>query len=610
MAGKKPELAQIPSLPGVYLFRDEAGEVIYAGKAKNLRKRVRQYFNRNQVVRTAMLVAAIDSVETIVTDTEKEALLLERTMIKRFRPHFNVDLKDDKSYPYFRLTVQEQFPRLEMSRNLKKDGSLYFGPFTDVGSARKTMAFLTRAFALRRCRGKEPGGRGPGGRPCIDYQMGRCPGPCCGHISEDAYRANINELISFLKGGGRKVIFDMKKRMKSLSEELRFEEAAALRDRISAIESVLEEQKAVGDPGDDVDIIGYSSARDLTVLECLYVRSGLIMGRCEKVLKGNFEAPEAVEAFLSSHYQEAERIPPRILYPVEIDFGPAYQEFLSELAGRSVKMQQPVRGKSLRLVNLANENAHAGLRAARVRYQDYKAISEEIGKTLNLASPPESIECVDISHTAGRQAYGSVVAWRRGSLDRGSYRLFTIRDAKPGDDYGAMEEVLRRRYAGRLSEQLTVPDLLLLDGGKGQLGRGSSIVKSLGMENLAIASISKAKSARKQNPDELTDELFLPGRKNPVRPARHSRALHVLQQLRDEAHRFALTGHRRRRAKDDILSSLDGIRGVGPARRRVLMTHFRSINEIRSASVEELASLKGFNKSVAVNVKKALNNED
>lgn len=591
------------------MFRDEAGEVLYAGKAKNLRKRVRQYFSRKVEGRTAILVAAIDSVETIVTDTEKEALLLERTMIKRFRPHFNVDLKDDKSYPYFRLTVQEEFPRLEITRKLKKDGSLYFGPFTDVGSARKTMGFLSRAFVLRRCKGKEPGGRGPKGRPCLDYQMWRCPGPCCVHISEETYRTNINGLISFLRGGGRKIVSEMKKRMKNLSEELKFEEAAALRDRISAIESVLEEQKAVGDPGDDMDIIGYASSSDLTVLECLYVRSGLIMGKCEKVLKGRFDAGEAVEAFLSSHYRETESVPPRILYPVEIDFGPAYREFLSELAGRSVKMQKPGRGKGLRLVNLANENAYAGLRAARVRYQDYRSISEEIGKILNLRSPPESIECLDISHTAGRQTYGSMVAWRSGSLDRDSYRLFTIRDAQPGDDYGAMEEVIRRRYAGRLSEQLPVPDLLLLDGGRGQLGRGLNIVRSLGIEGLSIASISKAKSARKQNPEERTDEFYLPGRKNPVRPPRQSRALHVLQQLRDEAHRFALTGHRNRRAKDDLLSSLDGIKGVGPARRRALMTHFRSISEIRSASVDELVTLKGFNRTVALNVKNALNKD-
>ncbi len=602
-------LAQLPASPGVYLFRDESEGVIYAGKAKNLKKRVRQYFQRKVEGRTAMLVSAIHSVETILTDTEKEALLLERTMIRRFRPRFNVDFKDDKSYPYFRLTVQEDFPRLEITRKLKKDGSLYFGPFTDVGSARKTLDYLHRAFPLRRCSGKEPGGRGPKGRPCLDYQIGKCPGPCCGHISHEVYKESIHKLVPFLRGKGAKVLSEFESRMKILSAELRFEEAALLRDRIAAIKTVLEEQKAVGDPNDDIDVIGYAASKDLSVLECLYIRSGLIMGRCEKVLTGKFRAQEAVEAFLSSHYRQKESVPPSIFYPVELEFRPAYEEYLSEYAGRAVKMRQPTRGKGLRLVNLANENAHAGLRAARVRYRDYRALSDEIAKALKLSKPPETIECLDISHTSGRQSYGSVVTWRAGSLDREAYRLFSIKEAEPGDDYGAIAEVIKRRYTGTLAAQLPVPDLLLLDGGKGQLSRAVEIVKSLGIEGLELASISKARSAGKSGQASNRDDIYLPGRANPKKLPVYSKAFQTLQQLRDEAHRFALTGHRRKRGKDDLLSLLDGIKGIGPARRRVLMTHFRSMNEIRNASMNELAALNGFNKAVAINVKNALNND-
>ncbi len=610
MGRKRAEmLAQLPASPGVYLFRDDSDEVLYAGKAKNLKKRVRQYFQRKLESRTAMLVSAIRSVETIVTDTEKEALLLERTMIRRFRPRFNVDLKDDKSYPYFRLTVQEYFPRLEISRNLKKDGSLYFGPFTDVGSARKTLNYLHRAFQLRRCSGSEPGGRGPKGRPCLDYQIGKCPGPCCGHISKEDYKESIDKLVSFLRGKGKKVLSEFESMMNALSAELRFEEAALLRDRIAAIKTVLEEQKAVGDPNDDIDVIGYAASKDLSVLECLYIRSGLIMGRSEKILTGKFMAKEAVEAFLSSHYRQKESVPPRIFYPVELEFRPAYEEYLSDYAGRSVKMRQPTRGKGLRLVNLANENAHAGLRAARVRYRDYRALSGEIAKALNLSKPPETIECLDISHTSGRQSYGSVVTWKAGILDKEGYRLFTIKEAEPGDDYGAIAEVIRRRYSGTLADQMPVPDLLLLDGGKGQLSRGMEIVKSLGIEGLELASISKARSVGKSGQRSNRDEIYLPGRANPKKLPVYSKAFHVLQQLRDEAHRFALTGHRRKRGKDDLLSLLDGIKGIGPARRRILMTHFRSMNEIRNASVKEMAALKGFNKTVAANVKNALNKE-
>ncbi len=601
------QLKHLPSTPGVYIYRDAEGNPLYVGKAKNLRKRVKQYFTGKQNIRTAVMVSNIDSVEIIVAESEKEALLMEANLIKTRRPRYNIDLKDDKSYPYFRITTREEFPRLEITRRVLKDGSAYFGPFTDVGSARRMMRYLHRAFPLRRCKGAKPGGRAAPGRPCLDFQMGRCTGPCGEEIGAGEYGKMVDGVVDFLKGKGRRIAASWEREMVRLSSDLRFEEAAVIRDRVTALNSILEGQNAVGDPGDDLDILGYTVSESLSVLICLFVRSGLIVGRKEMALEGRYSAEEAMEAFVSSHYRKGVAVPNRILFPIGLEFAPEHEEILSELAGRAVRIQRPLRGKGVRLLHLADENARQAFEAFSARRKTASNLSSEIAASLGMESSPKHIECMDISHTSGRLAYGSIVSWKAGELDKSGYRLFSIRDGgAPGDDYTALEEVITRRFTGSAAGELETPDLLLIDGGKGQLSRVSGVLGSLGVEAPFLAAISKARSAKQKEGANAVDEIYLPGRSNPKRLPHNSAALHVLRMLRDEAHRFALKGHRSGRGKADLLSVLDGIDGVGPARRRVLLTHYRSLNEIKAARLDELASLRGLNMKVAEKIKETL----
>ncbi|UCF88209.1 MAG: excinuclease ABC subunit C, partial [bacterium] len=356
------QIKHVPSAPGVYIYRDAEGAVLYVGKAKDLRKRVRQYFTRGQHHRTALFLPLVHSVETIVAGSEKEALLLENTLIKRYRPAYNVDMKDDKSYPCFRVTVHEEYPRLEITRKLVQDGSLYFGPFTDAGAARATLSWLEKAFPLRRCRKPVPGGRGRMGRPCLDYQMGRCPGPCGQEISKADYRIIVDELVDFLKGNGQQVIGSLKRRMKEAAHERMYEEAAGLRDRIAAIETVLEKQDVVGDPGEDMDVLGYAGSADTGVLTCLFIRSGMLVGRSDTIVSGAVEPGEALDAFLAKHYRAAVPPPPVILCLEGIDFDRAREELLSEIGQRRISIRKPSRGRGLRLVRLASKNAAQALK--------------------------------------------------------------------------------------------------------------------------------------------------------------------------------------------------------------------------------------------------------
>jgi excinuclease ABC subunit C len=603
----KDQVKHVPAAPGVYIYRDEEGMVLYVGKAKDLRKRVRQYFTGGQHARAALFVPLIRNVETIVAGSEKEALLLENTLIKRYRPPFNVDMKDDKSYPCFKVTVREAYPRLEITRKLVDDGSLYFGPFTDAGAARATMSWLEKAFPLRRCSKPTPGGRGRQGRPCLDFQMGRCPGPCGDEVTPEAYGQVVEDLVDFLRGNGRRVIGKLKRKMTAASKEMDYEEAAVLRDRIAAIEIVLEKQDMVGDPGEDMDILGYAGAEDAGVLTCLFIRSGMLVGRLDTVVNRAFEPSQALETFLSRHYTKTVPPPPVILCLEGIDFGSAHEELLSEIAGRRIRIRRPARGRGSRLVNLAAVNARQALTEMLGRQKDAQKLMGSLQKVFKTHAPPGRIECVDISHTSGREAYGATVVWEKGRLVKEHYRLYSVTESGTGgDDYAALCEVIKRRFAGSSGTRLPLPDLFLVDGGKGQLSRAVKALEELEINGFQVAAISKARAAKRMGAAASTDEIFIPGRVNPLKIESHAGAMHLLQMLRDEAHRFALTSHRRKRNKDDLLSRLDGIPGVGPVRRRSLLNHFRSIEEIRVAPVDEIASLKGFNRPVAVRIKESL----
>ncbi len=603
----KDQLKHIPVSPGVYIYRDGESAVLYVGKAKHLRKRVRQYFTGTQGNRTALFVPLIESIETIVAGSEKEALLLENTLIKRYRPPFNVDLKDDKSYPCFRITVKEKYPRIEITRRITRDGSLYFGPFTDAGAARKTLVWLERAFPLRRCGGVKPGGRGRAGRPCLDHQMGRCLGPCGGDVDPGHYRRIVDELVEFLKGRGSRVVKELEARMALAAHEMKFEEAASYRDRIHAVRTVLEKQDVVGKADEDLDVLGYASSGQIGVLTCLFVRSGTLVGRSDTVVTGPVDQKQALDAFISRRYGEGTVVPPRILLPEGIEFGSVHEEQLTELAGKKVRIHTPVRGRGVRLVKLAGENARQALEESVNRSQEADTLSAEIARALKMPTPPGRIECVDISHTAGKGTYGSVVAWERGALVKEHYRLFKIGDeVAPGDDYAALDHLLQRRFKGSAAGKLPEPDLLLVDGGRGQLARAGKVLQEHGAGHIRLASISKGKAAARKGQVKALDEIHIPGRQNPVKLPVHSGALQLLQLLRDEAHRFAVSTHRKSRGKNDLLSSLDGIDGVGPTRRKALLTRFRSVEEIRAAPVEEIASIRGLNRTVADRIKKTL----
>ena len=607
MGRMREQIKHVPSAPGVYIYRDAEGTALYVGKAKDLRKRIRQYFTGGQHQRTALFLPLIDSVETIVAGSEKEALLLENTLIKRYRPPYNVDMKDDKSYPCFRVTIQEDFPRLEITRKLVDDGSLYFGPFTDAGAARATLSWLEKAFPLRRCRKAVPGGRGRKGRPCLDFQMGRCPGPCSEEVSQAKYREIVDELVDFLKGNGHKVLGTLRKRMKLASQEMMYEKAASLRDRIAAIDTVLERQDVVGDPGEDIDVLGYAGGRQTGVLTCLFIRSGMLVGRSDTIVNGASEPSQALEAFLTKRYRETVPPPPVILCLEGIEFNKVHEEVLSEIAGRKIRIRKPTRGRGLRLVKLAAENATQALRETMERERDAQTLIADLQKTLRLSVSPARIECVDISHTSGREVYGATVVWEKGRMVKDNYRLYTVKSSGQGaDDYSSLSEVITRRFTGSASSSMPPPDLLLVDGGKGQLSRVARTLSEHDLETVQLAAISKARAARRSGSETVTDEIYIPGRVNPVKIEKQSASMHLMQMMRDEAHRFALSSHRRRRGKDDLLSRLDGIVGVGPTRRRALLNHFRSVDEIKMAPVEEIASLKGFNRSVAQRVKESL----
>ncbi|UCF88121.1 MAG: excinuclease ABC subunit UvrC, partial [bacterium] len=481
------------------------------------------------------------------------------------------------------------------------------GPFTDAGAARATLSWLEKAFPLRRCRKPVPGGRGRMGRPCLDYQMGRCPGPCGQEISKADYRIIVDELVDFLKGNGQKVIGSLKRRMKEAAHERMYEEAAGLRDRIAAIETVLEKQDVVGDPGEDMDVLGYAGSADTGVLTCLFIRSGMLVGRSDTVVSGAVEPGEALDAFLAKHYRAAVPPPPVILCLGGIDFDRAREELLSEIGQRRISIRKPARGRGLRLVRLASKNAAQALKETESRHREALDRITEVRKALRLKTSPERIECVDISHTSGREVYGSTVVWEKGRLVKDHYRLYTVSGPdRGGDDYASLSEVIERRFTGTASSVMPLPDLFLVDGGKGQLSRAARTMDEIGLHEVQLAAISKARSGKPGESTLARDEIFLPGRLNPVRMEKHSTAMRLLQMLRDEAHRFALSSHRKRRGKEDLLSRLDGIAGVGPTRRRALLTHFRSLEEIRTAPVEEIASLKGFNRSVARRIKENL----
>ena len=610
------KLKALPTKPGCYLYRNDAGEVIYVGKAVNLRHRVRSYFQsqRNHSAKTRQLVAAIADLEWVVTDTELEALILENELIKRYRPRFNIRLKDDKQYPYIKVHWQDDFPKVSVVRRMLPDGARYYGPFTSGHAVRQTLEALRKVFPYLDCN-REITGQDK--RACLYYDIKRCAGPCIGAVSKEEYRAIVDGLCQFLEGKTDEVMAELHRRMEQAAERLQFERAAMYRDQIRAAERIVERQKVVSGRQEDEDVIAFAQDKGQTCVQVFFIRRGRLIGRETFWLEGATEEEnqELLTSFLQQFYDEAAYLPPNILLPVQLAETEIIEQWLRSKRGAKVALKVPKRGAKKALVAMAAENAASALAAMQTAWEaDAHRHTEAVANlqaALDLPKPPTRIECFDISTLQGTNTVGSMVVFVRGAPRKSDYRRFKVRSvtqAGQPDDFAAMREVLTRRFRRAVEETpetpgrrpdpvwKILPDLLIVDGGKGQLGVAVEVLKELGLyEVVPVAGLAKR--------EEL---LFLPDRPEPVRLPKDSPEMYLVQRVRDEAHRFAVTYQRNLRGKAMTRSRLEEIPGIGMKRRQALLKHFGSIDAIRNASVEEIAAVPGMTRAVAQRVKELL----
>lgn len=592
----------ISNRSGVYLMKEASGKIIYVGKAINLQKRVASYFQRQetQSAKTAMMVARVVDIETVVTASEKEALILESNLIKRHRPRYNVVLKDDKRYPSIRIDINTPYPRIEIVRKTPKDGAVYFGPFSSTHALRQTVKLINKTFPLRKCSDRTLNHRV---RPCIHHQMGRCLAPCCLTVDAKEYRGLVKEVILFLKGHTPELIKRVRRHMLKASAEQEFETAAALRDRMLALEKTVERQVTVTTDFLDRDVIGISGNSDFRLVTVMTLRRGFLQGvRHFEIIHAALEKGELVAQFLVQYYQQTHEIPVEVLVPELPENNALLEETLSEWRLRRVRVRQPQRGEKRRLLEMAESNSENILRERLQKATRESAVLEALKRRLRLDRLPARIECFDNSNLAGTNPVSAMVVFLNGRPHKTGYRHYSIRTVSFPDDYASMAEVLFRRY-GKLGPSNPEPDLLLVDGGKGQLNIAVAVIDQLGLTGrFAIAGIAK-KDVEKE---ETEDKIYLPNRANPINLGTDGRLLLLLQQIRDEAHRFAVTFQRKQRNRKMLKSSLDGVAGVGPKRKRLLMKHFGSLKKIRAATVDELSGLPGINATMAEAIKHAL----
>lgn len=584
----KNALAVLPDKPGVYLMHDAEGKVIYVGKAVVLKNRVRSYFRNlaSHTPKVKAMVAKIAEIETIVTSSEVEALILECNLIKKYRPRYNISLKDDKTYPYLKVTMQEDFPRLYMTRRLQRDGAKYYGPYADAGAMHATVKLLRTMFPLRTCRKMNPD------RPCLNYHIKRCLAPCAGYVSKDEYGKMIKSVCMVLDGRTTELERDLKQRMQEAAENYAFEEAARLRDQLQAVERLNESQKAVTTNGGDMDIIGFAQDMTGNCLQIFFVRKGKLIGRDNFFLQDGSEAPqEVLTAFIKQYYNEATFIPREIVLPQlpEAEEQQLIELWLREKAERRVELLTPQRGIKRELLQLANDNAlkllAERLRKGSLSLKNDEQAAEELQQALGLEHSLERMDCFDISHTQGSETVASMVVFRNGSISKKDYRKYKIVSAegKP-DDFKSMQEVVYRRY----KDYEDLPNLVVIDGGKGQLSSALEVIRGLGLADLPVVGLAKRE-----------EEIFLPHQSTSILLDRDSAALHLIQRIRDEAHRFAITFHRKLRGKRNLVSVLDHVEGIGPKRRQALWKTFKTMEAMKAASVEELAAVEGMNGAVA-----------
>lgn len=574
------KLAHLPDRPGVYLFKDKTGDVLYIGKAAVIADRVHSYFlkSADHSPKTSLLVSQIADLETMVTRSELEALILESNLVKRHKPRFNVVLRDDKQYPYLRLPVKEKFPRLSIVRRVKKDGALYYGPYTPAGALRETLKVIKRVFPLATCTIDIDG---TAERACIEFEIKRCMAPCTGNQSQEEYHQIVRQVRQFLEGHDRELVDELRTRMEAAAGQEDFEEAARLRDRIFKIERTLERQRITQTASVDQDVIGIARHGSAVDLQLLFVRGGLLIGRKDFFWpqSGDATDEELVHSAVEQFYNKEGQPPRELLIPVDIPDADLLARWLSDKRGETVRVLAPERGTKHQLVLLAEENAAAAL-DDHVRNEELdRQASEELQRLLRLETAPRRIEGFDISNTMGDQSVASMVVWEDGRMNKSDYRRFKIQTVTGANDFASIHEVVMRRYGGM--EDLARPNLVLIDGGLGQLAAAIAALKQVGQTNLAIVGLAKAKG-------EKSERIFMPGRKNPIILRENSPATHLLQRIRDEAHRFAITFHRKLRGKTLVSSQLDQIIGVGSITRTKLLKQFGSLANLTEASEEAL----------------------
>ena len=584
------KLKLLPEKPGVYLMKNKRGQIIYVGKAIKLKNRVRQYFqsSRNHSAKTIAMVSHIEDFETIITDNELEALILECNLIKKHHPKYNIMLRDDKTYPYLKITLNEQYPRLTTTRRVIKDGSKYFGPYTNITAMKETVKLLRRLFPLRTCKHL-------GERPCLEYHIKRCLAPCARLVKEDVYNEMVHSVCLFLEGKTEDIEKNLTAKMQNLAQNLEFEMAGKIRDQLLAIRQVTEKQKILTDTG-NMDAIGMATSPYGICMQVFFVRSGKILGRNQFLMTGDMEdnKENALSAFLKQYYNDAVFIPAEILLPLDIKETALLEKWLAEEKSVKTKIITPKRGVKKDIVEMANENAVKYLQDQENKLKDKMARSigavYDLQKYLHLTKPPMRMECFDISHIQGSETVASMVVFQDGKPDKESYRRFKINstEGKP-DDFMSMREVTMRRYGKATAKEM--PDLIIIDGGKGQLSSALEIIRGAGHLTVPVVGLAKQ-----------FEYIFTEHSSEPVILPRQSDALYLVQQIRDEAHRFAITYHRNLRTKRNKVSLLDNIAGVGAKRRKALFDRFENIANIKNATVEELSSVPGISENIAKSI--------
>lgn len=583
------KIKQLTTEPGVYLWKDEKGRILYVGKAVNLRNRVKSYVRKdsNRAVKVAAMMSHAVDLETIVVANEPEALILENTLIKKHHPRYNIMLRDDKTYPYIKVTVQEEYPRVFMTRRVQRDGARYFGPFADAGAVHRVLKLVQVALHLRTCRSMKVA------RPCLQYHLGHCDAPCMNYISKDDYRRQAELAVDALEGRNRRLVNDLRNKMEEAAAGLAFEKAAMYRDQLEALAAVKEQQDIVTTGAGDSDIIGFTVEAGQTCVQIYMIRGGKLMGReIFHIENGDDETSSSLTAAVLDQYYVNGVFVPKEIVVAAVERKEEYERRLSAQKGRNVSLIVPRRGMKKRLLEMAETNARVLLEQRRLQWQHDKdktsGAVEALARVLDLPCLPERMECFDISHTQGIETVASMVVFEHGRPAKSEYRRFKLKtvQGKP-DDFASMAEIMERRYS---EKDWPEPDLIIIDGGKGQLHAALPVIRQAGTEATVISLAKRI------------EEIFVEGRSESIILSHHTPELQLLQAIRDEAHRFAITYHRKLRGKRSLVSVLDHIEGIGPKRRKAIWQTFRTLKEIKAASVEELASVEGMNKTAAENV--------